>query len=177
MDTKGFVKLYRSLIYAWRNSLSNEEIGILVQLMCMVNYDSKPVKAPKGDLLQRGQMVISYRSFAKNFNLSKGKTERMLEKFKYLGLITMETSFKTPSGKPTGTVLTLNFYESSQGSADNIRDRNRDKNGDAIRNKNNKNASPAQDPVGPEREQITEKDDQPGYHGTKHIAGIKYTVS
>ena len=115
MNEKGFIKLPRSLLNGWRDILTPEEIGILVNLMAMANYDDKPRRAPKGDQLQRGQLVTSIRSFARRFGISESKTRRLLAKWEELGLIKRRTYSGTLLNTHSGTLLTLEFYASSQG--------------------------------------------------------------
>ena len=143
MNGKGFIKLPRSLLNEWRDILTPEEVGILIYLTAMANYENKTKKAPKGDQLQRGQLVISIRWFAERFNISKSKAERLLAKWENLGIIKRRTVFGTLSGTPTGTLITLEFYAFSQGVPDRNRDRKQDKTRDAIKKeKNIKTPSP-----------------------------------
>lgn len=124
MNGKGFIKLPRSLLNEWRDILTPEEIGILVNLMAMANYDNQPRKAPKGDQLQRGQLVTSIRSFAKRFGISESKTRRLLAKWEKAGLIKRRTYSGALLDTHTGTLLTLEFYASSQGVQHSNRRRN-----------------------------------------------------
>ena len=126
MNGKGFIKVPRALLNEWNDMLTPEEIGILVNLMAMANYGDQPKRAPKGDLLKRGQLVISIRSFAKRFGMSKNRAARLLAKWEEMGLIKRRTVLGTENGTPSGTLLTLEFYEFSQG----MRDSNRDSIGD-----------------------------------------------
>ena len=143
MNGKGFVKVPRALLSGWRDVLSMEEQGILINLMAKANYEDKPKRAPKGDLLQRGQLVTSIRHFAKEFNISEGKTRRLLDKWEKLGLIRRHTVSGTVSGTPSGTLLTLDFYEFSQGMQHTNRHRIQHKDGTPIRNKEIDNLSPS----------------------------------
>ena len=113
--------------------LTPEEIGILVNLMAMANYGDQPKRAPKGDLLKRGQLVISIRSFAKRFGMSKNRAARLLAKWEEMGLIKRRTVSGTENGTLSGTLLTLEFYEFSQGMRDSNRDSIGDRNEDSIR--------------------------------------------
>jgi len=143
VNGKGFIKVPRELLNDWRDSLSMEEQGILINLMAKANYEDKPKRAPKGDLLQRGQLVTSIRHFAKEFNISEGKTRRLLDKWEKLGLIKRNTVSGTQSGTPSGTLLTLEFYEFSQGIQHTNRHRIQHKDGTPIRNKETDNLSPS----------------------------------
>lgn len=133
MNGKGFIKIPRALLNEWSDTLAAEEVGILIYLTAAANYQDKPMPAPKGDLLERGQLVISLRTLAKRFGISKNKAARLLAKWERLGLIKRETVSGTESGTYRGTLLTLEFYASSQGIQDNNRDRKRDENRDSIR--------------------------------------------
>ena len=133
MKGKGFIKIPRALLNEWSDTLTAEEVGILIYLTAAANYQDKPMPAPKGDLLERGQLVISLRTLAKRFGISKNKAARLLTKWERLGLIKRKTVSGTESGTYRGTLLTLEFYASSQGIQDNNRDRIRDENGDPIR--------------------------------------------
>ena len=138
VNGKGFIKVPRAMLNEWRDILTAEEVGMLIYLAAAANYQVQPVCAPKGDILKRGQLVISIRSLAKRFDISKSKAARLLDKWEGLGLIKRRTVFGTESGTPNGTLLTLEFYESSQGVRDSIRDSFRDEKGDSIRIKNKK---------------------------------------
>ena len=133
MNGKGFIKVPRALLNEWNDMLTPEEIGILVNLMAMANYGDQPKRAPKGDLLKRGQLVISIRSFAKRFGMSKNRAARLLAKWEEMGLIKRRTVSGTENGTPSGTLLTLEFYEFSQGMRDSNRDSIGDRNEDSIR--------------------------------------------
>ena len=76
MNGKGFIKVPRALLNEWRDKLTQEEVGILINLMAMANYEDVPRRAPKGDYLKRGQLVTSSRAFAKRFNLSDKKEKK-----------------------------------------------------------------------------------------------------
>ena len=142
MNGKGYIKLPRSLLNEWRDTLTSEEIGIMVQLMAMANYEKKPKQMPEGNSLERGQLVLSVRWFAKRFDMSKSKAERMLDRWEALGLIKRKTVFGTQSGTPIGTLVTLEFYAFSQGTRDN---RSQDRNEDVIRNNKKENVVSQQD--------------------------------
>ncbi|MBR6451394.1 MAG: hypothetical protein IKS87_01695 [Lachnospiraceae bacterium] len=133
MNGKGFIKIPRALLNEWRDTLTAEEVGILIYLTAAANYQDKPMPAPKGDLLERGQLAISLRTLAKRFGISKNKAARLLTKWERLGLIKRETISETETGTYRGTLLTLEFYASSQGMQDRSRDGRRDINGDSIR--------------------------------------------
>lgn len=138
MNGKGFIKVPRALLNEWNDMLTPEEIGILVNLMAMANYGDQPKRAPKGDLLKRGQLVISIRSFAKRFGMSKNRAARLLAKWEEMGLIKRRTVLGTENGTPSGTLLTLEFYEFSQGMRDSNRDSIGDRNEDSIRKEEKK---------------------------------------
>ena len=178
MNGKGFIKLPRSLLNEWRDILTTEEVGILIYLTAMANYEEKPRRAPKGDQLQRGQLVISVRWFAERFNISKSKAERLLAKWENLGIIKRRTVFGTPSGTPTGTLITLEFYAFSQSAPDSNRDRKQDKTGDAIKkNRNYKKPSPLPATNGRPGEAKQERnEDPPGDpSGQRKWPGIIFT--
>ena len=142
MNERGFIKLPRSLLTEWRDILTSEEIGILVQLMAMANYQDKPKRAPKGDYLKLGQLVTSQRDMSKRFGISASRARRLLIRWEELGLIKREPH----SGSQSGSVITLVFYASSQGK----RTTNRTENRTPIRmDANNNSPSPAlNDPDG-----------------------------
>lgn len=143
MNGKGFIKLPRSLLNEWRDILTPEEIGILIYLTAMANYEDKPRRAPKGDQLQRGQLVTSIRSFAKRFSVSESRALRLMRKWEQLGIIKRETLSGAESGAPSGTLITLEFYASSQGERNTKRSGNRSENAQTIRSiKKNKKPSP-----------------------------------
>lgn len=149
MDGKGYIKIPRSLLNEWQDKLTNEEVGILIYLTAMANYERKPKRAPKGDYLQRGQLVISIRWFANRFGISKSKAQRMLSKWESLGIIKRKAIPWTVSGTPSGTLLTLEFYAFSQGA----RYSDRDKSEDTIRNtEKDKKPSPSPALNGPDGE-------------------------
>ena len=133
MNGKGFIKVPRALLNEWRDKLTQEEIGILINLMAMANYEDVPRRAPKGDYLKRGQLVTSSRAFAKRFNLSESRAYRLLKRWEQLGIIKRETLSETESGTPNGTLLTLEFYESSQGERNSDRNSFRNESEDSIR--------------------------------------------
>lgn len=133
MNGKGFIKVPRALLNEWRDKLTQEEIGILINLMAMANYEDVPRRAPKGDYLKRGQLVTSSRAFAKRFNLSESRAYRLFKRWERLGIIKRETLSETESGTPNGTLLTLEFYESSQGERNSDRNSIRNESEDSIR--------------------------------------------
>lgn len=137
MNGKGFIIIPRNLLNDWRDRLTAEEQGIMVNLMAMANYEDKPKKAPKGDTLHRGQLVTSIRSFAKRFGISESRAYRMLRKWERLGLISRETKNETLSETGSGTLLTLEFYESSQCIRNDLRNSLRNENGNTIKKDNN----------------------------------------
>ena len=99
--------LPRSLLDAWRKDFSIEEIGALVMLTSKACYEDQRTPTAKGDLLKRGQLVISIRGLAQTLEWSEKKTRLFLDKIK-------RTGWGTIYGTRKGTRLTLDFYASSQ---------------------------------------------------------------
>lgn len=103
-----YFRLPRSLLDAWRKDFTVEEIGALVLLMSKACYEDQTAPTAKGDLLKRGQLVVSIRGLAQSLQWSEKKVRLFLDKLK-------RTGWGTQKGTRKGTLLTLDFYASSQG--------------------------------------------------------------
>ena len=107
--TPGFIKYQRSL-HEELMKLSHDEHVAFLDLLTTANYET--TTTPRGDIVNRGQVLSSYAALANRWNVSIKRVRTILKTLRDTGLVTVSG---TGQGKGRGTLLTVDNYAFTQG--------------------------------------------------------------
>ena len=109
MALAGFVKLPRSL-HQQLAKLPHDAYFAILDLLVTANYEASATS--DGLVVKRGQVLTSLASLSDRWGVSVKRTRTILQILQGMDLVTITG---TGRGKGRGTLLTLEFYASSQG--------------------------------------------------------------